>query len=183
MYGLVNKAAQDFIIQDHGMQTWLTIKKKAGVEEDAFISMEPYPDEITYNIVGAASEILKVDSGDILENFGRYWIEFTMEDGYAHLLDLAGKTFSDFLRNLNNMHAHIAQNLSQLRPPSFLCVDIDESTFLLEYHSDRAGLRRFVEGLLLGLGDRFNLEVEVQHLGSIPGSENSHEFKIQWSQS
>ncbi|NRA10745.1 MAG: heme NO-binding domain-containing protein, partial [Crocinitomicaceae bacterium] len=118
MYGLVNKAAQDFIVESQGQETWEIIKEKAGVKEDAFISMQAYPDEITYSIVMAASEHLKVDPDVILEAFGRYWIKFTMVQGYSHLLSLAGKTFPEFLNNLNNMHAHIAQSYTELKPPS-----------------------------------------------------------------
>ncbi len=178
MYGLVNKAAQDFVIEGHGEEVWQLIKTKAGVKEAAFVSMQPYPDDITYNIVGAASEHLGADPNDILEAFGKYWIKFTMVEGYSHLLDLAGGTFPEFLNNLNNMHGHIAQSFTELKPPSFYCEEIDDETFKFEYHSDRPGLVRFVTGLLLGLGDRFKIHVGVEYMGTIDGKENSHEYKV-----
>ncbi len=180
MYGLVNKAAQDFVIKGHGYDVWQIIKENAKVEEEAFVSMQAYPDEITYNIVGAASEHLGIDAGDILEGFGEYWIEFSMVEGYAHLLDLAGRSFPDFLNNLDNMHSHIAQSFTELRPPSFYCEEIDDETFRFEYHSDRPGLARFVVGLLKGLGKRFGIEVDVNHLGNIEEKENSHEYLIKY---
>lgn len=178
MYGLVNKAAQDFIIETQGNETWETIKKMAGVKEDAFISMQPYPDEITYNIVGAVSELLNADPNDILEGFGKYWIKFTMNEGYSHLLDLAGRTFPEFLNNLNNMHTHIAQSFTKLKPPTFYCTEIDSHNFIFEYHSERPGLSQFVVGLLLGLGERFQLEVKVEHVGLIDNRKNSHRYKV-----
>ncbi|MBL4604094.1 MAG: heme NO-binding domain-containing protein [Flavobacteriaceae bacterium] len=178
MYGLVNKAAQDFVIEGHGEEVWQIIKAKAGVKEEAFVSMQPYPDEITYNIVGAASAHLGADPDDILEAFGQYWIKFTMVEGYSHLLDLAGGTFPEFLNNLNNMHAHIAQSFTELRPPTFYCEVIDANTFKFDYHSDRPGLRRFVKGLLLGLGGRFKIDVNVEYIGNIDGKENSHEYRV-----
>jgi hypothetical protein len=178
MYGLVNKAAQDFVIEGHGEEVWQIIRAKAGVEEVAFVSMQPYPDEITYNIVGAASAHLGADPDDILEAFGQYWIKFTMVEGYSHLLDLAGRTFPEFLNNLNNMHAHIAQSFTELKPPSFYCETIDAHTFRFEYHTERPGLVRFVKGLLLGLGERFNITVGVEYIGTIEGKENSHEYRV-----
>jgi len=180
MYGLVNKAAQDFITESHGQQTWQIIKKNAGVTEDAFISMKAYADEITYNIVTAASEHLNADPNDVLEAFGRYWIKFTMVQGYSHLLSLAGKTFPEFLNNLNNMHAHIAQSYTELNPPSFSCKEIDSSSFKFEYHSTRPGLSQFVVGLLYGLGEHFDLEVSIDYLGPIAGLENSHEYIVSY---
>ncbi len=180
MYGLVNKAAQDFVIEGYGNETWQIIKEKAGVKEEAFVSMQPYPDEITYNIVSAASEHLRVGANDILEGFGAYWIKFTMIEGYAHLLDLAGGTFPAFLNNLNNMHAHIAQSFTELKPPTFYCEEIDQKTFKFEYHSDRPGLVSFVAGLLKGLGERFDLKVDVDYIGNIDGKENSHEYRVSY---
>lgn len=178
MYGLVNKAAQGYITESLGNETWETIKKMAGVEEEAFISMQPYPDEITYKIVGAASEHLNADPNDILEGFGKYWIKFTMVEGYSHMLDLAGRTFPEFLNNLNNMHAHIAQSFTKLKPPTFFCKEIEPHHFVFEYHSERPGLAQFVKGLLLGLGERFELNVAVEHIGLIDNKENSHLFHV-----
>ncbi|WP_372974394.1 heme NO-binding domain-containing protein [Muriicola sp.] len=181
MYGLVNKAAQDFVIEGHGEEVWQIIKTKAGVDEVAFVSMQPYPDEITYNIVGAASEHLGANPDDILEAFGQYWIKFTMEEGYSHVLDLAGRTFPEFLNNLNNMHAHIAQSFTELKPPTFFCETIDAHTFKFEYHTERPGLVRFVKGLLLGLGERFKITVGVEYIGTIDGNENSHEYRVTYN--
>jgi hypothetical protein len=180
MYGLVNKAAQDFVIINHGENVWEIIKEKANVKEIAFISMQQYPDEVTYNIVSAASEYLNVDANKILEGFGIYWIKFTMTEGYEHLLDLAGGTFPAFLNNLDNMHAHIAQSYTKLKPPSFICEEIDANTFKFEYHSDRPGLAPFVKGLLIGLGERFGIGLDISYIGTINGRENSHEFLVKY---
>ena len=181
MYGLVNKAVQDFVIKGHGEETWNLIKDKAGVSEAAFVSMQTYPDKITYDLVGAASEHFGIDANDILQAFGLHWIKFTMEEGYGHLITLAGGNFPDFLRNLNNMHTHIAQSYDKLRPPSFLCEDIDESTFRLTYTSEREGLAMFVKGLLLGLGEKFEVDLDIDYKGQVEGSEQSHEFIVKYS--
>jgi len=168
MYGLVNKAVQNFVIEGHGEETWNLIKEKAGISEAAFVSMQTYPDNITYDIVGAASEHFSIDANDILEAFGGYWI----------LITLAGGNFPDFLRNLNNMHTHIAQSYDKLRPPSFLCEDIDESTFRLTYTSEREGLAMFVKGLLLGLGEKFEVTLDIDYRGQLKEDEYSHEFIV-----
>ena len=102
-----------------------------------------------------------------------------MVAGYDHFLDLAGRTFPEFLNNLNNMHSHIAQSFKELDPPSFNCVTIDEKTFRFEYHSHRPGLARFVKGLLLGLSSHFNVKISVTYIGTINGRENSHEYRVE----
>lgn len=58
MYGIVNKAIEDLVKVNFGEDKWDAIKEKSGVDVDFFISNEPYDDEITYKLAGAASEIL-----------------------------------------------------------------------------------------------------------------------------
>ena len=74
MYGMVNKAVQDLLIANHGMEVWLRIKARAGVEDEVFISTQAYPDEVTYRLVGAASEVLGLSAAQVLHEFGRWWV-------------------------------------------------------------------------------------------------------------
>ena len=60
MYGIVNKAFQALVYERFGEDKWEEIMQKSGVDIDIFIGMEQYPDEITFKIVGAASEVLEV---------------------------------------------------------------------------------------------------------------------------
>ncbi len=58
MYGLVNQAIEEFVLKNFDEATWENIKQKANYLQPGFISMESYDDAVTYNLVGAASEIL-----------------------------------------------------------------------------------------------------------------------------
>jgi hypothetical protein len=48
MYGMVNKALEDMVVERFSEDAWERIKAEAGVDIDVFISNEGYPDEITY---------------------------------------------------------------------------------------------------------------------------------------
>ena len=54
---MVNKAIQDLVTNNFGEDKWIAMKEKVGFEDDFFISMQSYPDKLTYDLVGAASEI------------------------------------------------------------------------------------------------------------------------------
>ena len=92
MYGLVNKAVEELVCSRFGEEAWETIKRKAGVEIDAFVSMDSYPDDVTYKLVAAASEVLAMPSDDILKAFGEYWVLYTAREGYGELLKMSGKS-------------------------------------------------------------------------------------------
>ena len=178
MYGLVNKAVVDLVVNKFGQDAWNAIKKKAEVDIDVFVSMDGYPDDITYRLVGAASEVLKLPAEKVLEAFGEYWVLYTAAEGYGPMLDASGKTLREFLENLDALHARVALTMPQLKPPRFRLKPVDDKTMLLEYHSTRQGLAPMVVGLLRGLSVRFNTPIEVTH-----ASRDGHEeFTIRTSQ-
>lgn len=163
MYGLVNKAVEDLALAVGGEETWARIKEEAGVDVVAFISMDAYPDEMTYALVAAASTVLKRPAEDILRAFGRHWVLYTAREGYGPLLNSAGNTLGDFLRNLDALHARVGLTMPNLRPPSFAIDQPSDDTYVVRYFSERAGLAPMVVGLLEGVGERFGYEVRVSH--------------------
>ncbi len=83
MYGLVNRAIQELLCDQFGPDTWEQIKRKAGIDTEVFVRMDLDPDEITYRLVGAASQVLDIPQTDILKKFGSFWTEFTGLAGYG----------------------------------------------------------------------------------------------------
>ena len=75
MYGFVNKAVEQLVKKNFGDEMWHTIAAKANVDQ-SFIMMKSYPDQVTYDLVAAASEALETPAEQILEAFGEHWIQF-----------------------------------------------------------------------------------------------------------
>lgn len=181
MYGLVNKAVQDLVCSQFGEETWEAIKRRAGVDADVFVSMESYPDEVTYNLVGAASEVLGSPPADVLKAFGEYWVLYTAREGYGDVLKMAGSTFPAFVQNLDSLHARVGTSFPELRPPSFRCTEVESGSMRLHYYSSRDGLSPMVVGLLHGLGKMFNTELDVVHAVRRGEGADHDEFTIRWS--
>ncbi len=180
MYGLVNKAVQDLIVTKFGEETWITIKQQAGVDDELFISMDAYPDSVTYRLVGATSETLGLTPAQVLEAFGEYWVLYTGREGYGNLLKMSGKNFPEFLANLDNMHTHIGMSMPHLQPPSFHCTDHTNHSLRLHYYSGRQGLAPMVVGLLKGLGSMFNTPVTVTQTSSREQGADHDEFLVEY---
>lgn len=164
MYGIVNKGIRDMVIRNHGEGVWEKIIVEAGCKEDFFMSMEVYDDSITYDLVGAASKVLRTPVHDILVAFGEFWMMFTATEGYGNALRIAGSTFPQFLDQLDNLHRRLGTTYRELQPPSFVCEEIDDETLKLQYHSHRKGLTSLVIGIVQGLGKKFEKKVNVQLL-------------------
>jgi len=166
MYGLVNAAVQDFVISNFGADKWDKIKSKAAVNVASFNRMESYPDDLTYRLVGAASEVLGVSTEDALKGFGEFWVLYTGKAGYGEIFDSAGRTLREFLFNLDNLHTRVGASFPKLKPPSFRFEVIDEDVLRMHYHPgapNRVGLCAMVEGLLVGLAKHFKTNLVTEH--------------------
>ena len=178
MYGLVNKAIVDLVHAHHGAAAWQQIQTLAGIDEDLFLTMRQYPDDVTYRLVGAASQVLNTPPEDILQAFGRHWVKYTAREGYGELLGISGHSIWEFLANLDNMHARVALSFTRLRPPSFRCSEVRRAGLKLHYRSERQGLTHLVIGLLHGLGEMFGTPVRVSLLPRDPAEPDEDIFQI-----
>ena len=162
MYGLINKAIAGLVIQNFGESAWAKICNQANISTSEFVSMEQYPDSLTYDLVGAASEVLDLSPELVLQTFGRYWVEFVGKQNYGQLMDAAGDNLGDFLENLDEMHSRVMLSYPDLVPPSFKLTNRTEQSMSLHYSSTRTGLEPLVIGLLMGLADRFTIRISIE---------------------
>ena len=98
MYGLVNQAIEDLVRAYHGGTAWELIKQTAQLQIEAFIGMEQYPDDVTYKLVDAASEVLGVPREEVLQSFGEHWVLFTAKKGYGEILSTVATPYRTFSR-------------------------------------------------------------------------------------
>ncbi|XP_073816050.1 guanylate cyclase soluble subunit beta-1-like isoform X2 [Musca autumnalis] len=162
MYGFVNYALELLVLKHFGEEIWEKIKKKAMVAmEGQFLVRQIYDDEITYNLIGAAVEILNIPADDILELFGKTFFEFCQDSGYDKILQVLGATPRDFLQNLDALHDHLGTLYPGMRAPSFRCTEKD-GQLLLHYYSERPGLEHIVIGIVKAVASKLHgVDVEI----------------------
>ena len=163
MYGMVNKAIRGLVIDNFSMETWNTIRNKAGSTDD-FVAFTQYDDAITYRLVDAAVETLHMPADEVLKAFGDYWVQEIATVNYADLMNKTGTDFVSFVTNLDHMHSRIKATFPGYAPPSFRVKVIDENSLLVDYYSHREGLLPFVEGLMTSLGKHFDTTVTIDHI-------------------
>lgn len=174
MYGLVNRALQQLVCARCGVAVWDEVRAHAGVKEEVFMRMDSYPDEVTHRLVAAASDVLETPAADLLKEFGRYWMKYTMVEGYGALLSDLGPTLHDALSALDSMHARVTLLYPALKPPMFRLTDVRADGMSLHYHSERIGFAPMIVGLVEGLGERYGVSVEVRHAVA-KGEDSDHD--------
>jgi len=174
VYGLINNAMQSMIREKFGDDQWDRIQAASGVPEDSFLTMRSYDDSVTYDLVGAAAEVLGAPVEDCLKMFGEYWVLETASKAYGPLMDASGDSMVEFLGNMNALHDRITGTFLNYVPPEFEVEDLDEGRYRIHYISKRQGLVPFVVGLLSGLSQRFNSELEIQHQEQLDVDQGTH---------
>lgn len=162
MYGLVNKAVHGIVVAEKGEAAWAEVLERSGAPS-MFLSMEAYPDGITYDLVGAASAVLDQPAEQLLRKLGRYWVTYTAREGYGSMLDMWGADLRTFLENLDLMHARVKSTMPQLEPPMFETSPEPDGRLRLTYRTRREGLAPMVVGLLEGLAERFETTLSIEH--------------------
>ncbi|KAL7028069.1 hypothetical protein ACKWTF_005710 [Chironomus riparius] len=164
MYGFVNYALELLVLKNFGTEIWETIKRKAEVNMDGqFLVRQIYDDEITYNLVGAAVEVLNIPADSILELFGLTFFDYCQDSGYDKILQVLGATPRDFLQNLDALHDHLGLLYPGMRAPSFRCTEECDGSLILHYYSDRSGLEYIVIGIVKAVASKLHgVEVDIK---------------------
>lgn len=163
MYGLVNLAIEEAILERYGQKFWDFIKQSCreviGDTDGTFISRLSYDDELTYQLINTAERVLRSEKyGTLSQLFGEKFYELVQDSGYEGILKLLGGNLKDFLDNLDSFHTHLSTTYSRMKPPSFRCSHVYDGIkgqkgskvadkLILHYYSERVGL----EGLVMGM--------------------------------
>lgn len=161
-----------------GQDGWTRVCRKCGAEEFFFIAFEQYPDELTSSIAGAAASEMGISVDLLLEQVGEYWSQFTVQEGYGHLLDLVGTDFDSVVSRVDELHARLMVTMPELRPPSFHYNKREDGTIVIQYSSHRRGLDSLVVGLLRGLARYFGQTAVVVQTIHRNESQDYDQFEV-----
>lgn len=194
MYGLVNLAIEEAVIERYGQKFWDYIKQccrdSIGDTDGTFISRLFYDDEVTYRLIDTAERVLRSEKyGHASQLFGEKFYELVQDSGYEGILKLLGGSFKDFLDNLDSFHAHLGTTYSRMKPPSFRCSYVyDEATganltdkLLLHYYSERIGLEGFVMGMVRAAArglHKLKIDISIHKLKLVDQGIDHTEFAI-----
>ena len=180
MYGIINKAIQDLVINKFGEEEWESILESSDLDIDYFISNETYEDGITYKLIGTIAEKTNVPVSDLLYLFGEWWVIKVSKEKYGSLMESGGSSLREFLIHLPVFHNRIMLIYPKINAPEFRVSDVEDKSIHIHYFSERAGLKDFVHGILDGLGKMYNTPVKTELLESRDDGSDHEVFKVSW---
>ncbi len=178
MYGLINDAIRRVVLEEAGEDAWQRIVEDADAGSHTFAAMAYYDDDLTYDLVAAASRELRSPPDVLLRRFGRYWSVVIAPESYGDYLAAAGRDMWEVLAGLDGMHARLQALFPQLRPPSIDVEPRREHLITVNYRSEREGLAPFMVGMLEGLAEHLEVTAAVTHLSARGGDLDHDVFEV-----
>ncbi|XP_033116441.1 soluble guanylate cyclase 88E-like [Anneissia japonica] len=167
MYGLILESILEMIKDHYGEEKWLEIRSKADIDEYNFVTHDIYSERVVRQLSEAASKVLGLTVAELMNASGIYFVSFMAKYDYDRLLRCLGRTMSDFLNGLDNLHEYIRFSYPKGRTPSFFCTDETEKGLTLHYRSKRRGFIHYVIGQIVQIGQNFyDVEIDVQVVSS-----------------
>ena len=165
MYGMVNQAIKQMVLEKHDEATWNVIVNKAKLDVHDFSPYYQYKDEITGTLILTIADHIQVQPQELLESFGEYWIEFARKSEYGLIFDSFASSPVSLIESLNTLHSRTELLFPHLNPPKFSVDHISDGHILVHYSSERdLPLEHFVIGLMKGIFKLFNQPCSVEWL-------------------
>ncbi|BHF73337.1 trans-synaptic signaling by soluble gas, modulating synaptic transmission [Sparganum proliferum] len=151
MYGFLILAFKKIVENDFGEDAWSCLLEVSGIRTRTFQARKKYWDQTLFHLFKAYAQELNIKLEQVAYENGRFFHEFVDCAGYGNLLKIQGRTFLEFLKQIDNLHEYLKFSYPHIRSPSFLVVNSSETHITLLYESTRAGYSPYVRGQLIGL--------------------------------
>ncbi|CAD5232583.1 unnamed protein product [Bursaphelenchus xylophilus] len=168
-YGYIHDVMKSMILESHGEEFWISVLEDSTKDPNTeYSSNKHYDDMDTFSLFASISKLTRIPKEEVLENFGRHFCQYVIENGYDELLRSLSPDLRGFLNNMDSLHYFIDHVVykANMKGPSFRCEPGDGSHITLHYLSSRNGLYPIVKGLLRELAKRiFDMEIDINIAG------------------
>lgn len=169
MHGLINRAIQSFLTETHGRALWGDVLHRAAigqiVDGDGFETMRHYDDAVTWAVLDAAIDLLKLPRDTVLEDLGTFLVSHEGLGAVRRLLRFGGVTFTDFLHSLEDLQGRSHLAVHDLGLPDLWLEAASDGRFQIACRGCSDGFGHVVVGMLRALADDYGALAVLHHRG------------------
>jgi hypothetical protein len=163
MKGLLFNMIEDVVSEVLSADAWDDVVVRSGVS-GSYTSLGDYLDKDMIAVVGATATVAGLSKDDTMRLLGRVGFRYLVRR-VPHVLE-GLDDWKVFLTSLDDIiHPEVLKSSPNAEVPSFVVVP-DGAALMVGYISKR-GLCTLAEGLMLGCGDWFDVELSVEPLTCI----------------
>jgi tRNA A-37 threonylcarbamoyl transferase component Bud32 len=159
MHGLIFLQLQRFVQKQGGIPAWEGLLREARLPVKSYSPARVYPDEEVLALVGAASRLLNMPAGAVLEAFGEFLAPELIRL-YGRLIEPGWKTL-DLIENTEKLiHTAVRVGNPGAQPPVLDCIRSTRDEVQIVYSSDRQ-LCGVARGLVKGVAHYYGETVRI----------------------
>ena len=162
MHGSICVLVQKFVETNFGVGTWIEICEQAGFPELRFSPIQDYADDVVLQVVHATCEHLSITADAALLSVGQFAAPELIRLA-KNMLHPEWRAF-EVLNNLESLiHRTVRLGNPSAEPADIESHQISDSEMQVVY-SSRRGLCALAHGILLGMGDLFSQNLEINEV-------------------
>lgn len=162
MKGVIFNITENFITDKFGEDKLDEILESCKLETTTpFVGPGTYPDSDLMQIVAKASEILKIEPGELVKQLGQYAF-FKLAERFPEYVTPYSHP-KDFLKTVDGMiHVEVKKLYTDTQLPTFVYSEPSPNELTITYYSKRK-LYAFMEGLINGVAEYFKHPIQQSH--------------------
>jgi len=178
--GVIFNIFEEFVVEKWDEGTYEEILARCRfITREPFVGPGTYPDQDLLTLIASAVGELGVDQAELLRSFGRYLFHALAEKVPATMLDFAHP--KDFLKSVEDIiHIEVKKLYRDAQPPRFTYLDPTPDRLTIEYRSPRR-MYDLMDGLIEGVGERFNSPIQYERTVHRSGDEEYCEYRLIFS--
>jgi hypothetical protein len=176
VHGLIFTSFRDFITAQYGPG----IAKSILEGQPMHLLTEAYPDEDFLAVVGKACEQTRVETDDLVREFGVFAGETTFPHLYPAFYSVAGGARPFLLTVEALIHELVRATIPNATPPQLLVTPLDEDGVQIKYSSPRK-LCILVRGLVEGTARHYGEKADIDETACMHRGDPACVFQIRLS--
>lgn len=159
MHGIIFKSMKDFVVENHGHETWDAVRERAGLGQRVYLPIDTYEDAELVDLVEAAADLTDESIPALLESYGRFVAE-TLLDTYGNVVRDDWDALDLVANTEEQIHEVLRSHNPDLSPPELVCRREGESKVTVFYQSNRR-LCFVAKGIVRGVADHYGEAVSI----------------------
>ncbi len=155
MHGLICKAVEGFVKDQHGPEAWADVRAAAGLGIASFESLRIYDPDVAEATIDAMTLTLGRTRDAVFEDIGQWICTHPPLEPVRRLIRFTGKTFVNLLYALDEVHERAAMAVPGLDLPRYHLDKDGAGEFEIQSRWHVAGGAAVLTGVLRAMADDY----------------------------
>lgn len=164
MHGLVGRALESFLEDEHGPEVRRAALERAALPPDGFRSTRTYPAGAVPLLLQAASARIGLPPRTLLVDLGIWLVSKPRNEALRRLVRFGGEDFTGFLHSLEDLPARGRLAVPGLDLPRIAMLDRNP-IYEITTEAPECGAGWVTSGVLRGMADDYGVLALVEHRG------------------